>query len=568
MSIYDKLLAYVAPLTPTRLRPAFSPIGRSASNSELELGLHNPDIASLVNRMRFVLCNVEPYKRLVQCQGKDAQTLLDSLQKLLDIPGLDPLFKRSVLIAIQRISMRTGLYPTCYELKDVVQDSEYPVNSGGFADIFKGRFQGKIVCIKMNRFQDLGSASRQFAREMLLWGQLSHPNIVPIYGIFRYKGRPCMVSQWMENGNIHEYLKKNLEAPRLQLAADVARGLFYLHDFGIVHGDLKSPNILIDDNGRARLTDFGISSASDSKVVAWSSQTKGASVGGSLRWQAPELFEVNTDEPIMNTVASDVYAWGCVCFEIFTGEYPFNHILNDYAVMLNVRSGGRPLRPHASSPPWKSWGLTKEIWLFMERCWKQDPKQRPSSTEIIQYLLPKLRDTRLTLETEVLLPAAFRRRVSHSFGLVDVKTLDNILSNAVDLRPGPTQDEWIVSDVMESQPMEKQKFNSTPILKGRSWWEEVRADDRFINEGQKGDVVVLQVSALMGPRGAYRSAFLHALLGVRQHHKPNDERSFIQHYRLPSRHCQVFIADIPALDDTSVSDCEIFRRIAVWMAKL
>ncbi|KAG6851417.1 hypothetical protein C0991_009316 [Blastosporella zonata] len=134
----------------------------------------------------------------------------------------------------------------------------------------------------------------------------------------------------MENGDISVYLKKNPGAPRRRLADDVGKGLSYLHEKGIIHGDLKGPNILINAAGRARLADFGISSISDSQVIAWTTQSTSASKGGSVRWQAPELFAVGTvedddeevEEAVNNTAASDVYAMGCVFFEVRSLRIP------------------------------------------------------------------------------------------------------------------------------------------------------------------------------------------------------------------------------------------------------
>ncbi|KAG6905130.1 hypothetical protein DXG01_004669, partial [Tephrocybe rancida] len=129
---------------------------------------------------------------------------------------------------------------------------------------------------------------------------------------------------WMENGDINVYLKKNPVAPRQTLAVNVGNGLTYLHENGIIHGDLKGPNILVDDVGRACLADFGISSISDLQIVAWTTQSSGTVKGGSTRWQAPELFAIGDSDmadeeaeaAVKNTMASDVYALGCVFFEV------------------------------------------------------------------------------------------------------------------------------------------------------------------------------------------------------------------------------------------------------------
>lgn len=75
-------------------------------------------------------------------------------------------------------------------------------------------------------------------------------------------------------------------------------------------------NILVTDSGRACVADFGLSSVSDANILNWTSHSSAASKGGSIRWQAPELFDVENDEVVHNSEASDIYAWSCVCYEV------------------------------------------------------------------------------------------------------------------------------------------------------------------------------------------------------------------------------------------------------------
>ncbi|KAG6807635.1 hypothetical protein H0H92_006874, partial [Tricholoma furcatifolium] len=238
----------------------------------------------------------------------------------------------------------------------------------------------------------------------------------------------------MENGDVCRYLKANPATPRLPLAVDVAKGLSYLHENGIIHGDLKGPNILIDSTGRARLADFGISAISDSAIAAWTSQSSGASKGGSVRWQAPELCNLENGEAVKNSAASDVYAWGCVAFELFTGKVPFHSITRDNAIILHVNRGGRPTRPAPSSSSW-SWGLTEEIWLLMEQSWESQPTQRPRSAAIVERLEMMLSKDirRMTPEYAMLSPEAFRRQMSLSLPMITVEAFDLILDKIPDL---------------------------------------------------------------------------------------------------------------------------------------
>ncbi|KAG6811109.1 hypothetical protein H0H92_008956 [Tricholoma furcatifolium] len=102
--------------------------------------------------------------------------------------------------------------------------------------------------------------------------------------------------------------------------------------------------------------------------------------------------------------------------------------------------------------------------------------------------------------------------------------------------------------------------------KGKQWKKEVKADDKFIEDGRDGDLVI----PIMGPTGAGKSTFINKLLGGNfavVGHDLQSETQYIHHYRLRDPNRRIFIVDTPGFDDTSTGDREILRRIAVWMAK-
>ncbi|KAG6825605.1 hypothetical protein H0H92_003089 [Tricholoma furcatifolium] len=260
-----------------------------------------------------------------------------------------------------------------------------------------------------------------------------------------------MSSQFMGCSASKSALASSLPGWKMGTSAryiDVAKGLSYLHKNEIIHGDLKGPNILIDGAGRARLSDFGISAISNSTIVAWTSQSSGASKGGSVRWQAPELFDLENGEAVKNSTASDVYAWGCVAFELFTGQVPFHSIQRETAIILHVKSGGRPTHPPLSSPSW-SWGLTEEMWSLMEQSWESHPAQRPCSAEIVGLLEMMLSSDILpTPENDVLSPEAFRRQIA-SLEMITVEAFDLILGNVPDIDHNTEEGEREYGDQLE-----------------------------------------------------------------------------------------------------------------------
>ncbi|KAG6875922.1 hypothetical protein C0993_006786 [Termitomyces sp. T159_Od127] len=363
------------------------------------------DANSAMAKLKPLITQQDSLRRLLRSQGRDAQELLDLFQWLLDHPGLDEQLRKHITVSTQRISARTGLYPVCHELKNGIEHATQ-AGAGGQADIYKGSYQGRCVCIKVMRvFETMD-------KELVL------------------KDRPCLVAPWLKNGNINKYLKENPQALRLPLAVGVARGLNYLHDKGIIHGDLKGSNVLVDDLGTARVADFGISSISDPEILTLTSHSGAASKGGTVRWQAPELIAMQDDFVIKNSKPSDAYAWACVCYEIFTGRIPLDHLPNDAAVMYHVAvKGVRPSPPPSSNPSWKSWGLTQEIWSIMKRCWQAEPSDRPTMNLVLNQL-HELHTSALSSEPDTQFsPHRFRASMNKTLSkskIVSTRVLDKL----------------------------------------------------------------------------------------------------------------------------------------------
>ncbi|KNZ77592.1 Serine/threonine-protein kinase HT1, partial [Termitomyces sp. J132] len=310
-----------------------------------------------------------------------------------------------LIAAMRRLSGRTQRYPS--------------LAYGRFADIYKMVSGGQELCYKVIRVYQktkVEHLAKVYAREAILWGQLSHPNILPFYGLLKYRSRIAFVSCWASNGNLEDYLTEHPEANRILLCSDTAAGVEYLHRNDIVHGDLKGLNVLIDGSGRASLGDFGISSVTDPQILRWTSQSTVASTGGTTRWQAPELL-VSEDKTkkIRNSKASDVFAWASVCYEIFTGCLPFHEATNHATVVLNTARGDIPTCPPDGDPAWTKHGLNNRIWQLMRDCWHFEPERRPDiATVNFRLSSEKPVDLRSTGEWE---KAAMRFRIAQDEAL-------------------------------------------------------------------------------------------------------------------------------------------------------
>ncbi|KAF8157141.1 kinase-like domain-containing protein [Crassisporium funariophilum] len=378
-----------------------------------------------------ILRDEDRYTALLGYRGDAAQQVLDLLQMLLDYPGVSSAVKSSLLSALSRLSGRSGLYPSCFILKGIDRERN-SVTSGHFGEIWRGRFREQTVCLKFIKMYQRSSRSHlltAFSREAVLWGHISHPNLLPFYGIYYLgdeHGRMCLVSPWMNSGNINEYLVQVADAPRLLLVSDIAAGLEYLHGRDIVHGDLKGANILVTNSGRACISDFGLSTILDTAILHTMTSQSINSYGGTIRWQAPELFDPLTEDP-RPTTASDIYAYACVCYEIFTSDVPYYEYHLDATVIFKVMSGDRPLRPSADSVSFEKYGLTVEIWDMMEECWSRVPEERPTIVEIVSRIPQRKLDSR-PLDTWEASSASKFRNAMYKRNVLSMNVLETVLS--------------------------------------------------------------------------------------------------------------------------------------------
>ncbi|EEB97608.1 hypothetical protein MPER_03040 [Moniliophthora perniciosa FA553] len=138
----------------------------------------------------------------------------------------------------------------------------------------------------------------------------------------------------------------------------------------------KGVNILIKPSGRPCIADFGLARVADSQVLRMSSST-GAHHRGTVRWFAPEVHSGKR-----TSKSSDVYAFGCVCYEIFSGGYPpFHDVLHDSAVIIKVWiHKERPSRP-LDTP-----ALTDSMWSIIDSCWIAEEDRRPTAETVVKQL--------------------------------------------------------------------------------------------------------------------------------------------------------------------------------------
>ncbi|KAG1891420.1 hypothetical protein F4604DRAFT_1706174 [Suillus subluteus] len=254
------------------------------------------------------------------------------------------------------------------------------IGSGGFKDVFIGKFKGRRVAIAEFRDQ-LNSMD---IKELKLLGGFDHPNIVRFLGVSipeNTRETPVMiVSELCSNGDLFDYIR-NVSAPSLKkvlnIMLDVARGMEYLHmrKPSVIHRDCKSSNILITSRGTAKIADFGLAK------VKQSTRSMVRSLVGTVNWQAPELWHAH---PKYNHKV-DVFSCAMVYWEMFQWHVPNKKFpwegMNEHAIYDIV--GAKRQRPSITGLR-KQW--CPDIIDLLERMWAHDPNDRPTISEVVKEL--------------------------------------------------------------------------------------------------------------------------------------------------------------------------------------
>ncbi|KZO99033.1 kinase-like protein, partial [Calocera viscosa TUFC12733] len=233
--------------------------------------------------------------------------------------------------------------------------------------------------------------SQHLVRELVNWSQLSHPNILELYGVYSFGPYDVgMVSPWMEHGDMTRYIQANPDVPRFPLLLDIAQGLDYLHSLRppIIHGDLRGKNILVRLSGHACLADFGLSRALIVAQTNESSESSGSSsTRGNVRWMSPErllLENYGMTAVTSFTPAADVYSFGMVLYEVFAGREPFYETGNHLLVFQAVERGDRPAHPGDNAA---RLGLGEELWTIAQDCWRESRLERPVTGELLRRIV-------------------------------------------------------------------------------------------------------------------------------------------------------------------------------------
>ncbi len=214
-----------------------------------------------------------------------------------------------------------------------------------------------------------GRSKERFIREARALATVNHPNVASIYGVEEHAGDPFIVMELVEGTTLHHKIQSRGPLPipeALQIATQIAAGLQAIHARGVVHRDIKSPNVLVDDSGQVKIADFGLAFLPGGTRVT----REGATVG-TVAYMSPEQARgENVDH------RTDLWSFGVILYEMLTGHLPFTSGY-EQAVVYNILHS-TPLPPATLRP-----GIPANILQVLDRCLAKEPHARYSDAASI-----------------------------------------------------------------------------------------------------------------------------------------------------------------------------------------
>lgn len=284
------------------------------------------------------------------------------------------------------------------------------LGQGSFGVVYKGRdpYLKRDVAIKVCTAGDAGLRQR-FFREAEIAGRLEHRNIVSVFALGFEAGVPFLVQEFLEGEDLRQALERGAPmsgVARLDILLQVAEGLAYAHEQGVIHRDVKPANVRLAVDGRVKVIDFGIAKlASDESQLT----QKGVTMGTASYLPPEQVRGGETDH------RADIFSFGVLAYELFTGERPFRGKTISALVYQILYKPPLPISQLWADCP-------RELADLIGKCLEKQPEARfPSLREVIarltairdagiagrlkalhQVMAPKKRDLDATVASDVL----------------------------------------------------------------------------------------------------------------------------------------------------------------------
>ncbi|GAB4815800.1 hypothetical protein N2152v2_002846 [Parachlorella kessleri] len=272
------------------------------------------------------------------------------------------------------------------------------VGEGSFGQVYLAKYCHTIVAVKVlsqaKAVTPTSSSVQQSTLENLLkeiriMSSLRHPNVTQYLGVCL--DPPCLLMEYCSRKSVDAILQAAHDNPLLarqltwarllHVAIDAAKGMLYLHSRhpAIVHRDLKSANLLVDSHWHVKVADFNLSRPMEVKAAT------STLVITNPRWLAPEVLQGG-----QANLASDVWAFGTVMWELMTWQLPFAH-MNPFQIFMQVtqdKEGSGLVIPPPDALPAGPLPCYDQYVALMKACHSRDPAQRPTMDQVVTALLP------------------------------------------------------------------------------------------------------------------------------------------------------------------------------------
>jgi serine/threonine-protein kinase len=250
------------------------------------------------------------------------------------------------------------------------------LGAGGMATVYRARDREleRVVALKVLDPQWVGDPEfvRRFRDEARAAARLTHPNVVGVLDRGVFEGKEYIVFEFVDGETLKQIVRSEGALPASRaagLGCGVARALAAAHAQGIVHRDIKSQNVIVGEDGRPRVTDFGVASVAD-----FEQRTETGTIVGTGTYIAPEQARGERVGP-----AADVYSLGVVLYELVAGEPPYDDVNAVAVAMRHVNDPVPRVRDARADCPVELAGL-------IERCLAKEPESRPPASEVASEL--------------------------------------------------------------------------------------------------------------------------------------------------------------------------------------
>ncbi|XAR48708.1 Non-specific serine/threonine protein kinase [Bertholletia excelsa] len=355
---------------------------------------------------------------------------------------------------------------------------ESQVGKGSFSCVFKGVLKnGTVVAVKRAIMSpDMKKNSKEFHTELDLLSRLNHAHLLNLLGYCEEGGERLLVYEFMANGSLHEHLHGKNKASKEQLdwvrrvtiAVQAARGIEYLHGYAcppVIHRDIKSSNILIDEEHNARVADFGLSLLGPAN----SSSPLAELPAGTLGYLDPEYYRLH-----YLTTKSDVYSFGVLLLEILSGRKAIDMQFEEGNIVEwavpKIKAGDIiAILDPVLKPPAEIEAL-KRIANVASKCVRMRGKERPSMDKVttaleraLALLMGSPSNDQPILPTEVVLGSSRMRKKSSQISSNRSASETDVVVEAEDQRIEFRAPSWITFPSIASSQRRKSSVSEADV---------------------------------------------------------------------------------------------------------